>query len=223
MGAGDVVGDRDGPGPGSGGGRGLPAGAARRHGHGVVPRGAGRLGAASVGGAGRGQRGQSCGPAGRPCRSTSSGAVPPLDAAQARAPARPRRGPRAYLLLRPWLPRAVRVDLDDPRDPTPYWYVSSRHPDRLAAARGAGPLTGWHDRDPSRGDPRDCRPGRTVPDGPARDNPLAAEAMIVVGGFAATMVARGWSTSSGWPPGPGGAGGPRRPAGLARARPSRSR
>jgi hypothetical protein len=46
--------------------------------------------------------------------------------------------PRAYLLLRPWLPLAVRVDLADPRDPTPYWYVSTRHPDRLARAVAQG-------------------------------------------------------------------------------------
>lgn len=42
--------------------------------------------------------------------------------------------PRAYLLLRPWVPAAVRVDVDDPRDPTPYWYVSTRAPAALSAA-----------------------------------------------------------------------------------------
>jgi hypothetical protein len=45
--------------------------------------------------------------------------------------------PRAYLVLRPWRPLAVRVDVADPADPadpTPYWYVSTRHPERLAAA-----------------------------------------------------------------------------------------
>ncbi|WP_121252781.1 DUF3093 domain-containing protein [Nocardioides ferulae] len=41
---------------------------------------------------------------------------------------------RAYLLLRPYLKRAVRVQLTDPADPTPYWLLSTRHPDRLAAA-----------------------------------------------------------------------------------------
>jgi len=44
---------------------------------------------------------------------------------------------RAYLLLRPYLRRAVRVDVVDPADPTPYWLVSSRHPDRLVAALDA--------------------------------------------------------------------------------------
>jgi len=41
---------------------------------------------------------------------------------------------RAWLLLRGWIPGVVRVQLDDPDDPTPYWLVSSRHPRRLAAA-----------------------------------------------------------------------------------------
>jgi hypothetical protein len=41
---------------------------------------------------------------------------------------------RAYLLLRPYLRRAVRVAIDDPADPTPYWLLSTRRPDRLAAA-----------------------------------------------------------------------------------------
>lgn len=41
---------------------------------------------------------------------------------------------RAFLLLRPYLKRAVRVDLTDPADPTPYWLISSRHPEALAAA-----------------------------------------------------------------------------------------
>jgi hypothetical protein len=35
---------------------------------------------------------------------------------------------RAYLLLRPYLKRAVRVEITDPADPTPYWLVSTRHP-----------------------------------------------------------------------------------------------
>ncbi len=41
---------------------------------------------------------------------------------------------RAYLLLRPYLHRAVRVSIEDPADPTPYWLVSTRHPERLTAA-----------------------------------------------------------------------------------------
>jgi hypothetical protein len=40
---------------------------------------------------------------------------------------------RAYLLLRPYVGRAVRVTVVDPADPTPYWVVASRHPDALAS------------------------------------------------------------------------------------------
>jgi hypothetical protein len=41
---------------------------------------------------------------------------------------------RAFLVTRPYLSRAVKVTIDDPADPTPYWLVSTRHPRRLAAA-----------------------------------------------------------------------------------------
>lgn len=41
---------------------------------------------------------------------------------------------RAFLVTRPYLTRSVKVRLNDPADPTPYWLISSRHPDRLAAA-----------------------------------------------------------------------------------------
>lgn len=44
---------------------------------------------------------------------------------------------RAYLLIRPYLKRGVRVDLNDPDDPTPYWLISSRDPEQLAAALSA--------------------------------------------------------------------------------------
>jgi hypothetical protein len=45
--------------------------------------------------------------------------------------------PAAFVLHRAWIgPMALAV-LDDPDDPTPYWLVSTRHPDRvLAALRG---------------------------------------------------------------------------------------
>jgi hypothetical protein len=42
--------------------------------------------------------------------------------------------PLAFVILRPWISGGVRIDLTDPADPTPYWYVSSRRPQRLAAA-----------------------------------------------------------------------------------------
>jgi hypothetical protein len=34
--------------------------------------------------------------------------------------------PRAYLAIRFWVNGGMKVILDDPRDPTPYWLVSSR-------------------------------------------------------------------------------------------------
>lgn len=42
--------------------------------------------------------------------------------------------PAAYVLHRPWVGPLVLVVFDDPDDPTPYWLVSSRHPDRVLAA-----------------------------------------------------------------------------------------
>ncbi|UJP39187.1 DUF3093 domain-containing protein [Cellulomonas palmilytica] len=41
---------------------------------------------------------------------------------------------RAYVCLRGWIRTAVRVDVDDPADPTPYWVVSTRRPAALVAA-----------------------------------------------------------------------------------------
>ena len=41
---------------------------------------------------------------------------------------------RAWMLLRGWIPTALRVDITDPADPTPYWYLSTRHPHQLASA-----------------------------------------------------------------------------------------
>lgn len=58
----------------------------------------------------------------------------PLEPDQARALRGPRADARARLVLRGYLPRAVRVDVADPRDPAPYWYVSTRRPVELAAA-----------------------------------------------------------------------------------------
>lgn len=41
---------------------------------------------------------------------------------------------RAFVLTRPYLDKAVEVTLADPDDPTPYWLVGSRTPNRLANA-----------------------------------------------------------------------------------------
>lgn len=62
------------------------------------------------------------------------GAVEPLDPEAARRIAGVEADARAYLLLRPYLSRAVKVEIDDPADPAPYWLICTRHPNRLAAA-----------------------------------------------------------------------------------------
>jgi hypothetical protein len=54
-----------------------------------------------------------------------------LDAAATKRVAGVEADARAYLLLRPYVDRAVRVRVDDPADPTPYWLVSTRHPETL--------------------------------------------------------------------------------------------
>jgi lysylphosphatidylglycerol synthetase-like protein (DUF2156 family) len=41
---------------------------------------------------------------------------------------------RAHLVLRPYIKTAVEITLEDPVDPVPYWLVSTRRPQRLAAA-----------------------------------------------------------------------------------------
>jgi hypothetical protein len=66
------------------------------------------------------------------------GPVTALDADAVRRQAGVDADARAYLLLRPYLKRGVRVDIADPADPTPYWLVSSRRPDALVSALEAG-------------------------------------------------------------------------------------
>jgi len=44
---------------------------------------------------------------------------------------------RAFLHTRPYISRAVRIVIDDPADPTPYWLISTRHPRTLAATLNA--------------------------------------------------------------------------------------
>ena len=57
-----------------------------------------------------------------------------LDAEETRRTAGVDADARAFLLLRPYLKRAVRVEITDPDDPAPYWLVSTRHPEELARA-----------------------------------------------------------------------------------------
>ena len=64
------------------------------------------------------------------------GAVRPLGHADYRQQLGVRADARAYLATRPYLGRGVVVPIEDARDPAPYWLVSSRRPDALAAALG---------------------------------------------------------------------------------------
>ncbi len=62
------------------------------------------------------------------------GDVEVLDAAGTRLALGREHDPRAFLCQRGWVRTAVRARVLDAADPTPYWLVSTRHPDRLAAA-----------------------------------------------------------------------------------------
>lgn len=62
------------------------------------------------------------------------GKVDALDADAARSVRGPAADPSAFMLLRGYIRPMVRVEVDDPGDPVPYWLVSTRRPDQLAAA-----------------------------------------------------------------------------------------
>ncbi|GAA3057515.1 DUF3093 domain-containing protein [Streptomyces glomeratus] len=57
-----------------------------------------------------------------------------LDQEEARAWRTYKADTRAFMLLRAYIPRALKVEVTDPADPTPYLYLSTREPERLAAA-----------------------------------------------------------------------------------------
>jgi hypothetical protein len=65
------------------------------------------------------------------------GTATALDAGETRRAAGVEADARAFLVLRPYLKRAVKVEITDPADPTPYWLVSSRRPEELASALAA--------------------------------------------------------------------------------------
>lgn len=76
-----------------------------------------------------------------------------LDEEETRRAVGVRADARAYLVLRAYLPEAVRVRVVDPADPTPYWLLSTRHPRTLAeelrtaiAAAGTGGVSAPIDR-----------------------------------------------------------------------------
>jgi hypothetical protein len=76
------------------------------------------------------------------------GAVVPLHRADYRLKLGTGADARGYLVTRPYIDRGVLVPITDDSDPTPYWLVSSRRPDALAAALGHtenAPATPAHD------------------------------------------------------------------------------
>ncbi|MEO8106908.1 MAG: DUF3093 domain-containing protein [Actinomycetes bacterium] len=77
-------------------------------------------------------RGLTAGPAHLPW--DAIGVVESLDTAAAKVRRGPGADPRAYLMMRGWVSTAVSVGVKDIHDPTPYWFISTRFPDRLAAA-----------------------------------------------------------------------------------------
>lgn len=60
------------------------------------------------------------------------GPATPLDPEETRRLHGVEADPRAYLLVRPYIATAVRVEVHDAADPTPYWLLSTRQPERLA-------------------------------------------------------------------------------------------
>ncbi|RZU24132.1 DUF3093 domain-containing protein [Streptomyces sp. BK239] len=64
-----------------------------------------------------------------------------LDPEEARAWRTYKADTRAFLLLRAYIPTALRVEVTDPDDPTPYLYLSTREPERLAEALRAARKT----------------------------------------------------------------------------------
>ncbi len=61
---------------------------------------------------------------------TRAAAVPP----SAKSAAMGRQlDPAAYLFHKGWIKTLVVLVLDDPEDPTPYWMVSTRHPEKILA------------------------------------------------------------------------------------------
>ncbi|WP_341925030.1 DUF3093 domain-containing protein [Nocardioides psychrotolerans] len=62
------------------------------------------------------------------------GDVLALDAEATRQLSGPIADARAFLVLRPYIRCAVRIDINDPQDPTPYWLISTRRAAELADA-----------------------------------------------------------------------------------------
>ncbi|MFC9293584.1 DUF3093 domain-containing protein [Streptomyces sp. NPDC057011] len=65
---------------------------------------------------------------------TALGEPEVLDAEESRAWRTYKADTRAFMLMRSYVPTAVRIEITDASDPTPYVYVSTREPEALAAA-----------------------------------------------------------------------------------------
>ena len=63
-----------------------------------------------------------------------AGEVVALDEQQAARLRGPRADPAAHLLLRPYLKRAVYIEVAGPAGSVPYWLLATRRPEELAAA-----------------------------------------------------------------------------------------
>ena len=66
------------------------------------------------------------------------GAATALDAEAARRLRTTEADARAFMVLRGYVRTAVRVEVTDPEDPTPYLYLSTRRPEKLAKALSRG-------------------------------------------------------------------------------------
>lgn len=62
------------------------------------------------------------------------GTAAPLAPDEARAWRGYKADSRAYMLLRSYVPTALKVEVTDEHDPTPYLYLSTRRPEQLASA-----------------------------------------------------------------------------------------
>ena len=88
----------------------------------------------------RAGRNRAVGRRARTCRSASSPGRPRCRESAKSAALGRQLDPAAYVVHRAWVGPMVLLVLDDPDDPTPYWLVSCRHPDRvLSALRCADP------------------------------------------------------------------------------------
>lgn len=62
------------------------------------------------------------------------GKVKILDREALRGTLGPGADARAYLVVRGVIHRGLRIEVSDPSDPTPYWVITTRTPEKLAAA-----------------------------------------------------------------------------------------